>query len=302
MSEDFHPPRVAEFYLREPPPLQRATLDAAADFVARRTVFVGLFDPNCERGLDRGTGTCIAVGGRYFVATAAHHFVDVPEKPYLVGVTPLSASPTREIFRATSHGYRGGGKGDPMDVAWLEVTERTAADLGREFLSLDGIETGGEDREGEPIFSYGFPFWMETTETAEGRAFGLAAQCYSTVLLDARRIVAECAPDPTFDLFARYTAGPNDEIHEGRMANMPDARGLSGGGFWRFNIGKPTLWTPRDVKLVGIEHQYCPAGGWFRATKVHHWLRLVADDHPSLRDLIAPLVERLEPRKIDPTA
>ncbi len=285
MPGELHPTRVAEFYCEEPGQLQRAATDAAADYVARRTVAVGLFDPNYERGIRRGTGTCVSIRGTYLVATAAHHFVDVPEEPFEVGVLALSNIPNRSIFRARRFNFRGGRAGDREDVAWLELSEATAHDLGREFLTLDGILPYYSGVPGEPLFSYGFPDHMEITPKEDGQAeFGFAVQSYATFVLPTKGIAPRFHPNPDFDIFARYsTRELVGTLPKGRVAKLPDAPGLSGGGFWRVNIGKRGIWTPDDVKLVGIEHEWWPDDEWFRATKVCHWLRLVADDHPATR-------------------
>jgi hypothetical protein len=286
-----HPPRVAEFYRAEPGQLQRAMTDVAGDFVARRTVVVGLFDPNCERVFGRGTGTCVSIGGRYLVATAGHLFIGVPE-PYCVGVMPLTTTPSRDIFLATRHNRRGGGKTDPEDVAWLELSAATARVFGRQFLTLDGIDPHYAGAAGEPLFSYGFPDQVEITPKAHGQSeFGLSVQCYSTFVMAPTSIDPSCRPDPAFDIFARYSTRPLDEnLPEGRVPKLPGAPGLSGGGFWRVNVNKLGIWTPDDLKLVGIEHAWLPEDEWFRATKICHWLRLVAHDHPDLASLIDPVL------------
>ena len=171
--------------------------DVAGDFVAGRTVVVGLFDPNCERLLGRGTGTCVSICGRYLVATAGHLFIGVPE-PYCVGVMPLTTTPSREIFLATRHNRRGGGKTDPEDVAWLELSVAAARDLGREFLTLDGIEPHYAGAAGEPLFSYGFPEQEEITPKAHGQSeFGLSVQCYSTFVIPPTSIAPSCRRSTT---------------------------------------------------------------------------------------------------------
>jgi hypothetical protein len=284
MSANLQPARVGEWYREEPGALQRTTTDAAIDHVARRTVVVGLFDHSFERGIRRGTGTCIIIGGRYFVATAGHHFVNVPE-PYRVGVMPLTTEPSRDIFLATAHHGRGGAGGDQVDVAWLELAAADAVGLGRDFITLDDILPHYAEVAGEPIFSYGFPDYMEITPRADGQTgFGFAVQGYATIILDPMTIEPRFRPDPAFDIFARYSTSALDgPLPKGRIAKLPDAPGLSGGGFWRLNIGKRGVWTPHDLKLVGIEHEWWPQGEWFRASRIYHWLRLVADDQPELR-------------------
>ena len=291
MTSDLHPARVAEWYREEPGDLQRATCDAVGEYIARRSVMVGLFDPGFEYPIRRGTGTCVSVGERRFVATAAHLFRDVPV-PYRAALIPLTAAPSRDLFLPTGQNHRGGGGSDPVDVAWLELAEGTARDLGRDFLPLDGVEPHYSGMAGEPLFSYGFP---ETPAGPDGRpTFGdFPVQAYSTVVLDPATIDARFLPNAAIDIFARYSTrvveGP---LPDGRVARLPGAQGLSGSAFWRIDAGKHGIWTLDDVKFVGIQHQWCPEAEWFRATKVCHWLRLVADDHPELRPEIEAVLAR----------
>jgi hypothetical protein len=282
-----HPERVMEFFREEPGQLQRATTDAAEDFVARRTVLVGVFDPNFECGIRRGTGTCILIGGRYLIATAAHLFVDLPESSR-VGVMPLTTTPSGDILLAAAHNHCGGRDRDEVDVAWLELEEAPARQLGRDFLTLDGLEPHYDGVAGEPLFSYGFPDEVKITPKANGQSdIEFAVQSYSTVVLAPASIDPSFRPDPAFDIFARYsTRAVEGRLPEGRVPKLPGAPGLSGGGFWRISVNRAGIWTPSDLRLVGIEHAWQPEDEWFRATKVCHWLRLVADDHPDLRAMI----------------
>src|SRR5258708_19119987 len=129
-----HPDRVAEFYRSEPGGLQRAFLDAAADFVAHRTVMVGVFDIDCTRLIRRCTGTCVSIGDRYLIATVAHLFMNIPV-PHCIGIMPLAATRSRAIFVASRHNKRGGALTDKEDVAWLELNEAAARELGRTFIT-----------------------------------------------------------------------------------------------------------------------------------------------------------------------
>src|SRR4051812_15913316 len=55
--------------------------------------------------LEQGSGTCIMIGGRYFVATAAHVVAKYPEQYYAI-FSPFTANGALKIVGA---GKRGGG-------------------------------------------------------------------------------------------------------------------------------------------------------------------------------------------------
>jgi hypothetical protein len=56
---------------------------------------------------------------------------------------------------------------------------------------------------------------------------------------------------------------------------------MSGGGIWAFPLPRPNqLWTPQ-LRLIAVirASRY---GEWIRGTRIHRWLKMIADEIPAL--------------------
>lgn len=70
-----------------------------------------------------GSGTCIRIGGRYFIATAAHVIMGRRFSQHFVLTPKLS----NWSLRIVGGNVRGGGQGEYLDIGWLELHGRAAA-------------------------------------------------------------------------------------------------------------------------------------------------------------------------------
>ncbi|MBP9112402.1 MAG: hypothetical protein KBF88_06305 [Polyangiaceae bacterium] len=83
----------------------------------------------------QGSGTCIIIEGRYFIATAAHVVPNLPASDYWV----LGEALRGGFFKRLGAGKRGGKPGDDLDIAWIEIHSNEAAALRSTFLTLERI-------------------------------------------------------------------------------------------------------------------------------------------------------------------
>src|SRR5262245_51611834 len=98
--------------------IQQEALKAARHAVRDRSVALVGFSETEPKGI--GTGTCISIDGRYFIATAAHVILPYPNERLLV------VNPTQAPLPIAGRGLRGGRDGDKDDIAWLELPEESA--------------------------------------------------------------------------------------------------------------------------------------------------------------------------------
>lgn len=71
----------------------------------------------------------------------------------------------------------------------------------------------------------------------------------------------------------------------------PRAHGLSGGGVWWYPRHDETLISsPSHMRLVATNTTWHPATSVLFATKVDHWLQLVASDFPATKNAIEQLL------------
>ncbi len=230
--------------------------------------------------LEQGSGTCVRIGGRFFVATAAHLVSKFPSLRYAV----LTPSTTNEVLRVRGGGRRGGGLRDEVDVAWLELAPRGAAIAGRHFLDLARLGAYRDGR-GEDVSVYGAPTQLGIrgereglpSYTAVGRMFPTRAMSRAEVgeVDHARRIHLH---------WPRIVAGHNDESFE-----YPEAPGLSGGAIWAMNTDTHGEgWRADLAQLIGIEFAVQRARGYryLIGQQLQVWLEMVAEDVPELEPIV----------------
>ncbi len=125
---------------------------ALQQFVKRHSVALLLREGQKS---ELASGTCVQLGGHYFIATAAHNLLGTPDDAiYVVHLDDeLRRAPTPILKR----GLEGGGKGDRLDVAYLELSRDVASSLNRQFLNASQLELRGAFVPDQWTFLYGYP-------------------------------------------------------------------------------------------------------------------------------------------------
>lgn len=231
-----------------------------------------------------GSGTCIRVAGRFFVATAAHVIMGRPYNQNFI-LTPKTGQWSLRIVKG---GLRGGGPRDELDVGWLELHGRAAGNAGRHFLDVTRIRThciGDED-----LVVIGSPQqhqerWREEDGTPVLKA---NAGWWPTRGILDRRDLAEDV-DSNRKIFLKWPG--RREGHNGEWYEYPEPLGISGGGVWATNFSQ-TPWRPEFLQLVGIEYavQRGPPDRYLRAFQMQVWLEMLREDAPELAKHIDPIL------------
>jgi hypothetical protein len=235
---------------------------------------------------DAGSGTCVTIGGRYFVATAAHVILDYQSKAFAISAPAM----TDFVHRLKGAGLRGGGPRDDEDIGWLELTASHANTLERAFLPLARVRTHC-DGNNEALAVAGAPIAYQTRDATpnEKPTLTVGAQWFPVAALGRQEDLNE-TPELSRRLYLHWPRLV-DEC-DGNVVEQPDAPGMSGGGVWALNIEQPN-WSARCAQLVGIEYSWAHRGvpdRFLRAYQIQLWLRMVADDHPELRAEIDPYI------------
>lgn len=273
-----------------PSPLQTKTADMLEHFVIKRSVMV-VFTDDLDNVEKHGTGTCIRLGGRYFVATAGHHFTDAP-LPQCISIAPL-LSPNGEDPMPVKGRHNWQVASPSVDIAWIELSDAECTTLRQDFVDITQLETSGREVLGERMYIYGFPGDPFDPLLQQARPdYRITSLSLDTVGKSASAVSSAYEPSVA-DIFAKYSArdvqGVRDRTY---VASLPKVvKGLSGAGLWQFNDRDRFVWTPEAAKLVGIEHAWCAAEEWLRCTPIRHWLNLVAKDVPELGPTIESALE-----------
>src|SRR5262249_55865996 len=78
---------------------------------------------------------------------------------------------------------------------------------------------------------------------------------------------------------------PDTSEPQGTLIDLPDPRGISGGGIFRMTQPGEALeeWTPEDVKLVGVVHEWNLKLAVLEGTHMRVVLQLLLDAYPGVR-------------------
>lgn len=223
-----------------------------------------------------GSATCIQIADRLFVSTAAHNFEDIPcgGKFTLFSI----ASGVSAALRVIDQNYGGYGKTGTVDVAWLEVDPRSAAEEGIVGLSLDLVDAGHDlDFKTGGYAIVGLPpdFRRLSSDPTNPKSFPPVYYFVNP---------AKHAKPKDDSLFFHFA---EKAIKDGVPVPMPDPGGFSGGGIWSSPwLQKNELWSPRKYRLIAVSTDFYEISRHVSGLPMHHWLSLVAQDHPELRQYL----------------
>jgi hypothetical protein len=248
------------------PPEVKEAMEAESAYLAARTAALLFF--HSSGAVSIGSATCIQLGGHYFLATAAHllntrdHAPRLQVSPYgnlrNIEVTVIS----RSHPRATEYEH---------DVAWLQVAPEIAGS-GMTWLSMTDLLCYQRFDPYRAFLVQGYPASMVTQAPHGLDLFSLGIGCISL------------PPDPGDDsLTLEYPPQSPEDVG----MEWPPPPGLSdGGGVWRSSSFRESLiWVP-ETPLVAIARSYDSKRVRLGTTPIEHWLSLVADDFPDLREEI----------------
>lgn len=193
------------------------------------------------------------------------------------------------------------GKHGTYDVGFFEVANDDAEAIQRAPIGLERI-AAGTVQSGRNTYIYGFPRdYVQLRGEGRVRELPSASITYSQPLLDpvewpevgsgARK------PDRQVDCFVRYSMA--DEMRrtvsgtprrrdrlDGIPETLPEAFGMSGGGFWQSSKPKELFLHPLQYGLIAIQSSWDSRREYLRGIGIRHWLELVCDEFDDLKPLI----------------
>ena len=255
---------------------------AMMEHVQRRSVGLVIDDDHRPGGI--GSGTCVQIGDRHFIATAAHVVAGVDLSRFAIVSLGLRAF-TRNTPKLAGHGWRGGGDNDPRDVGWLEIVPGAVPDFvgiyQRIFVTLERFDFSPVPV-GSPAYVLGTP-WDYRKEVGTARD---PIHLFEPLPYLTRVVEPPDGAAPEGELFLEY---PREMLTERGTKPLPKAPGLSGSGFWTVNASATNLWSPDHAKLVGIEHSWCQ-WEYLRGGGLREWLVMIREDVPELSPHIDPVL------------
>jgi hypothetical protein len=258
---------------------------AVAQHLSKHTVAFVDLDKPLER---MASGVLVSIEGHLFVATAAHAVPSQPEGrlSFVVPKTKTIDAGALPILRC------GKIESEWPDVGFLELDPAGAVPvLGKEAIDLNKISVRGPGHPECRCLLFGF--LSETTRTGQTASSELHLTfrplCYSNAPVKPENWPNVSSADPAsgqaVDIFLPYD--PEEEMwyceeKEGDD-NLPEPRGVCGGGLWQGTLTKVELWNAEAVRLFGIQSTWNEKEKYVRGCQIIHWLRLLHEHYTDLR-------------------
>lgn len=245
------------------------------------------------------SATLVRVGSHVLLATAGHCLPSVPSaRLRLIGKRKRPIEGERLAFlkhaRAAS---------ERIDVGFVELNGDIAEDfLGMEALPVERVSDLGSGPTDGCCIVMGVPAAVMRSPREIGVvAAPICGICTALVpgeqwsgLLPFRDGIPE--PDTSLDVFVGFPADGWREMRRDKPDAAPDPKGMSGGGIWSF-LEDRVPWTPDAARLFAIQSRWDPKrteSRYLRGTQIIHWLRLVAEHFPDLRNELEGRFPRLQ--------
>jgi hypothetical protein len=236
---------------------------------------------------DVATAVVVRIGARLLLATAGHTVRD-RFKSGLAVVTPQLT----QIEHSRVPVLRVAAREWP-DVGLIELESSSLEHLGKRAIGIDRIWDYGCASPDRLAFVYGYPAEkIRQLPPSQGRIdldFKPMSYANAPLSIDkwpAMRSKHDPTPDAEKDIFLRYD--PEEPMVRFAENNGDDdlvcPHGMSGGGWWQGPSKSEQRWSPEDIKLIGLQTSWNARAKYIRGCQIHHWLKLVLDSYPNLRD------------------
>jgi hypothetical protein len=196
-----------------------------------------------------------------------------------------------------------------IDVAAFELSPNADSMINAEPLRIERVCDAGTGNPNVKSRLLGYPFqWVGPSRGAPGIK-GMYALSYGCETVEpdrwpALRLTARprYPLDPTVDIVVEYS----DDVETfgteppGNRPRTPQPIGMSGGGLWQRPkaTGDDEIWSADNLSLIGLQSSWLNTIGFLRSVQIIHWLRLVAEHFPDLRDELASRFPRLNEQRL----
>lgn len=242
-----------------------------------------------ELPVPNGSGVLLGIGECHFLVSAAH-VLDVAtihgftyclpgapgESPVHLNRVRVFTSPPPEGYALTDPELR---DNDRLDVGVCELTPEIVRQLdpARRFVRLYEVESSVPSPQGIHLLM-GYPGQLAVHSDNGNRVLSEPLRCMTELYTGERD-----DRDQEAHILVNYLTEGVDEA--GSTLASPKPHGLSGCGIWR--LADPTkpaqLWTPSDVRLVGIQHRWRSRKRYAVGTSISAALALIYEHVPDVR-------------------
>jgi hypothetical protein len=235
---------------------------------------------------DSGSGTCIKIGTRYLVLTAAHVILGYTADTLWI---VAKAGAMNQRARPLRIGLRGGKTGEAIDVAYIELDEATVRQLQIEALPVARLH-GRAIATDEFIALSGIPGETLTIKHRGPKAddVDLIWRPFTAITMQKDAATWHAGTDRSVELETDYPKEFAPLLPGGTPQKLPDAPGMSGGGYWLCNLPKrDEIWSGTRIELAGIITAWHRTEHYLIANRIANAIGLLSDDFSEWR-LVVP--------------
>jgi hypothetical protein len=214
-----------------------------------------------------GSGTCVEIGDRCFIATAGHNLDGAQLSNIELVLSGRKTSPEIEILAGK---YR-----TLPDVGWLEVDLTFIREYGISPVPLTQLAPLRDDESIRvPVMLQGYPGARVKISPNSANRPGVESTGLLTLVVP---------PSKRSSLAAGVDFSIEYPTWDGTTEEAPPPPGESGGGIWVPPKFKPnTIWEPGQAKMVGLVESWVRRTNEVFCVRIEQWLDALAEDIPEL--------------------
>lgn len=231
---------------------------------------------------DRFSGTYVQIGRRILGATVAHPLKnETNAQRYFVLGTIIQNLETVQHINATHR--------KPDDFPDVGIIEFDSSSIHiPQALPLRRLRLDTPESPGRHTIVVGTPAEEVKFEIIGNCILTTSPSCgYASPIL-SRESWPKVQADENVDIFLDYPEGTHKMLTTASdlSRTLPHPRGMSGGGIWDLNINESHVWSAEACQLIGIQAAWHPKERYLRGVKIYHWLKLVYEKYPDIREEI----------------
>jgi len=240
-----------------------------------------------EKKTEADSFSCVFVQNdtKFYVVTARHCLEYLNESSRIMISTFNNRWPGEIIPLDFKDNVNFGmSKNKRIDICYLELDKKTARSLKVNFFpSYNSISQAY--KYDTRVCLIGFPkqfleqrFTLNTSNIPKYNLLVKPFICWTNISnrIPEETSVFDYQPDLNLDIYLEYDPR---KIHDVNTDNiLPDIRpqGMSGCGVFEVPIErKNKIWSPSDIKLIGIQSSYYPRNKLLKATKIEHLFEIL---------------------------
>jgi len=243
-----------------------------------------------------GSGTLVKLGDRVLISTTRH---TIPRRKDLV--TCVAKLPPEKVERVPK--VLNLAKSDNHDVGLIELEADAPRLLGMDVIEVDRIADLESGRHYCKAWMIGYPKANQRANCPQQGVLGFKGNSMTCEPIDpiawggirmGKDDEPLCADDHVMTYYSLdgklfvHSENPNRDEHP------PEPFGISGGGLWQCRTpAEDRVWSPDELCLFAIQAAWCAGHEHLKAIQVIHWLRLVAETYPELREELCEQFPRL---------